>query len=80
MPWKECKPMDERLKFIARLLEGDLDSGQGRDDRLTVADDQRVPITARVYANGAFIEHEFRPIGLNDACPDDGCVLKPRTE
>lgn len=23
MPWKECKPMDERLRFIARLLEGD---------------------------------------------------------
>ncbi len=23
MPWKECKPMDERLKFIARLLEGE---------------------------------------------------------
>jgi len=23
MPWKECRPMDERLKFIARLLEGD---------------------------------------------------------
>ena len=22
MPWKECKPMDERLKFIGRLLEG----------------------------------------------------------
>jgi hypothetical protein len=21
MPWKECKPMDERLRFIARLLE-----------------------------------------------------------
>ena len=20
MPWKECNPMDERLKFIARLL------------------------------------------------------------
>ena len=20
MPWKECKPMDERLRFIARLL------------------------------------------------------------
>ncbi len=24
MPWKECKPMDERLRFIARLLEGEL--------------------------------------------------------
>jgi transposase len=23
MPWKECKPMDERLKFIARLLEAE---------------------------------------------------------
>src|SRR5215469_13532696 len=23
MPWKVCKPMDERLKFIARLLDGD---------------------------------------------------------
>ena len=23
MPWKECKPMDEKLRFIARLLEGE---------------------------------------------------------
>lgn len=23
MPWKECKPMDERIKFIARLLDGE---------------------------------------------------------
>ena len=23
MPWKECKPMDERLRFVARLLEGE---------------------------------------------------------
>lgn len=22
MPWKECKPMDERLRFAARLLDG----------------------------------------------------------
>src|ERR1700724_1977115 len=22
VPWKECNPMDERLKFIARLLDG----------------------------------------------------------
>ncbi len=24
MPWRTCRPMDERLRFIARLLEGDL--------------------------------------------------------
>ncbi|MBD3647293.1 MAG: IS481 family transposase [Pseudomonadales bacterium] len=23
MPWRECKPMDERLKFVARLLAGE---------------------------------------------------------
>jgi len=23
MPWKECKPMDERLKFVARCLDGE---------------------------------------------------------
>ena len=23
MPWKVCKPMDERLRFVARLLEGE---------------------------------------------------------
>jgi hypothetical protein len=23
MPWNECQPMDERLRFIARLLEGE---------------------------------------------------------
>lgn len=23
MPWKGCKPMDERLRFIGRLLEGE---------------------------------------------------------
>ena len=23
MPWQECSKMDERLKFVARLLEGE---------------------------------------------------------
>ncbi len=23
MPWKECNPMDERLRFVARLLDGE---------------------------------------------------------
>src|SRR6202051_2097770 len=23
VPWRECNPMDERLKFIARLLDGE---------------------------------------------------------
>jgi putative transposase len=31
MPWKVCKPMDERLKFIARLLDGEKMAGVCRD-------------------------------------------------
>jgi hypothetical protein len=27
MPWKGCNPMDERLKFIARLLDGEKMAG-----------------------------------------------------
>jgi hypothetical protein len=31
MPWKECDPMDERLKFIARLLDGEKMAGLCRE-------------------------------------------------
>ena len=31
MPWKECNPMDERLKFVARLLDGDQMAGLCRE-------------------------------------------------
>jgi putative transposase len=31
MPWKVCKPMDERLKFIARLLDGEKMAGLCRE-------------------------------------------------
>ncbi len=40
MPWKECYVMDERVKFIARLLDGETMSGLceefsiSRQDRL----------------------------------------------
>lgn len=31
MPWKECNPMAERLKFIARLLDGEKMAGLCRE-------------------------------------------------
>src|SRR5215475_182333 len=31
MPWKECNPMDERLKFVACLLEGEKMAGLCRE-------------------------------------------------
>lgn len=31
MPWKECRPMDERLRFVARLLDGEKMAGVCRE-------------------------------------------------
>ncbi len=31
MPWKVCNPMDERLKFIARVLDGEKMAGLCRE-------------------------------------------------
>jgi hypothetical protein len=31
MPWKECSVMDERLRFVARLLDGDTMTDVCRD-------------------------------------------------
>ncbi len=28
MPWNECKPMDEKLRFVARLLEGEIETAK----------------------------------------------------
>jgi hypothetical protein len=38
MPWKECHVIDERLRFVARLLEGEkltpvVESGRGFSPR-----------------------------------------------
>ena len=38
MPWKECSVMDERLRFVAKLLDGeamshDADAHRGRGTR-----------------------------------------------
>lgn len=37
MPWKECKPMDERLRFVARLLDGEKMSTVCREFRTWVS-------------------------------------------
>jgi hypothetical protein len=36
MPWEECNPMDERLKFIARLLDGEKMAGLYKPAQLPV--------------------------------------------
>ena len=50
MPWKECKPMDERLRFIARLLEGENMSSTCREFGISVSRVTRSSIVTRSAA------------------------------
>ena len=34
MPWKECNGIDERLRFVVRLLDGELSNGKQRPGNL----------------------------------------------
>jgi len=61
MPWKECKPMDERLKLIARLLEGEKMARVCREFAsgvIAVAGiPRRPPATARIFRSLASPAH-----------------------
>lgn len=36
MPWRTCRLMDERLRFVARLLEGETTCRNSRTSRWTI--------------------------------------------
>ena len=38
MPWRECNVMDERVKFVARLLEGEKTKTSGFDGQIAFID------------------------------------------
>ena len=66
MPWKESKPMDERLRFIARLLEGEKMAvilqrvvGSTRGDRF-YPDFAGVALSQNFYPVGPVLQ--YRPL------------------
>lgn len=52
MPWKECEPMEERLKFVARLLDGESMSAMCREFGIS-------------RKTGYKIYHRYKDYGLN---------------
>ena len=57
MPWRECKPMDERLKFVARLLNGEKMTPLCREFGISR------PTGYKIYKR----YKELGPLGLEDA-------------
>lgn len=56
MPWQECRKMDERLRFVARILEGEKMAGLCRE-----FDISRRPATRSIPAT-----RDYGLVGLPD--------------
>jgi hypothetical protein len=58
MPWKECSVVDERLRFVAQLLDSEAMSEVCRANYQTALSDQRAdrlhhhPLCARHHRHG----------------------------
>ena len=55
MPWKECSVMDERLRFVAKLLDGESMTGLCREFGLSRKTGYK--IFARCKAQGLSLIH-----------------------
>ena len=54
MPWKECSVMDQRLRFVARLLDGEAMSDVCRDFGISRKTGYKIfPATESRYAQAA---------------------------
>ena len=47
MPWKECQVMDERLRFVARLLDGEKMAQSARSSEFPAKRATRFSIATR---------------------------------
>lgn len=59
MPWKECSVMDERLKFVARVVDGESIAAVCRDFNIS-------------RKTGYKILNRYRDVGLHGLWSDPG--------
>jgi hypothetical protein len=57
MPWKECHVVDERLRFVARLLDGEKMAGLCEAENLTPRVDHRTPRRYRYTLTAPYDSH-----------------------
>ena len=62
MPWKECHVMDERLRFVARLLEGE----------------KMAPLCAEFGVPGMTVIARIRTVLHDPCNPDRGSATPPK--
>jgi len=69
MPWKECSVMEERLRFVARLLEGEEMSGLCREFGISRKTGYRLWSRYKDQGLEAFSDRSRRPVRYGNQLP-----------
>ena len=70
MPWKECKPMEERLRFIARLLDGESMSSVCREFGVSRKTGYKIYTRYRQEGIEALSDRSRRPVRYANQLPE----------
>ena len=69
MPWKECSVMDERLRFVARLLDGDSMSEVCRDFGISRKTGYKIYSCYKDHGVEALTDRSRRPVRYANQLP-----------
>jgi transposase InsO family protein len=69
MPWKECSVMDERLRFVARLLDGEAMSDVCRDFGISRKPGYKIFSRYREHGAEALTDRSRRPVRYANQLP-----------
>jgi len=69
MPWKECSVMEERLRFVARLLEGEEMSGLCREFGISRKTGYKLWSRYKDEGLEAFSDRSRRPVRYGNQLP-----------
>jgi len=70
MPWKECSVMDERLRFVARLLEGEAMTGLCREFGISRKTGYKIFERYKEHGAEALNDRSRRPVRYANQLPE----------
>ena len=76
MPWKECSVMDERLRFVSRLLDGEAMSDVCREFGISRKTGYKIFGRYRECGLEALTDRSRRPVGtVGSFVPEAVCFI-----
>jgi transposase InsO family protein len=82
MPWKECSVMEERLRFVARLLDGEAMTDVCRDFGVSRKTGYKIFDRYKAHGLEALTDRSRRPVRYANQLPQqiEGLIVRLKTE